>query len=100
MKKTLAILFTFSLLLASVLFFDAPASAASMGPAPQVGYLTRKTKKVAHRTKTGTKYVAHKTKVGTKKTYSTTKRGTKKTYSKSKHATKKTYVKTKNAVTN
>ena len=100
MKKILAVVFSFSLLLASVVFCDVTASAASMGAKTQIGYLKRKTKKVAHRTKTGTKYVAHKTKRGTQATYSKTKSGSKKAYAKTKSTSKKTYRKTKNAVTN
>ena len=100
MKKFLAVIFSVTLLLASIVFSSGSASAASMGAKPQIGYMKRKTKKVAHRTKTGTKYVAHKTKVGTKETYSTTKHGSKKAYAKTKRGSKKTYAKTKNAVTN
>src|SRR6476660_9064539 len=84
MKKFLAVIFSVTLVLASIVFSGISASAASVGFNPQIGYTKRKTKKVAHRTKTGTKYVAHKTKVGTKETYSTTKHGSKKAYAKTK----------------
>jgi len=100
MKKFLAVIFTVTLVLGSIVFSSVSASAASVGFNPQIGYMKRKTKKVAHRTKTGTKYVAHKTKVGTKSTYSKTKHGSKKAYAKTRKGTKKTYAKTKNAVTN
>jgi hypothetical protein len=100
MKKILTVIFSVALLLGSIVFSSVSTSAASMGFNPQIGYLKRKTKKVAHRTKTGTEYVAHKTKVGTKKTYYKTKYGSKKAYAKTKRGTKKTYVKTKEAVKN
>ena len=110
MKKLLTILFSVAMAISVVIVGHVSSAAASVNAGPQVGYLKRKTKKVYHRTKTGTEDIAHDTKHKTKKTYYRTERGskdiahdtkhkTKKTYYKSKRVTKKTYSKTKDKVT-
>ena len=103
MKKVFAIVFTATLTLSVITFGGVSASAGSKLLDPQVNYLKRKTKKVYHRTKSGTKDIAHETKHGTKKTYYKTKSGTKDiahdTKHKTKRVTKKTYRKTKDKVT-
>lgn len=86
MKKIIGITFLVSLVLSSIVVANTASAVKSFGGKAQVGYLKRKTRKVAHRTKHGTKYVAHKTKRGTKAGFRKTKRGTKKTYSKTKDA--------------
>ena len=110
MKKLVTVIFSVSLAISFVIIGNESVSAASVSSVPQVGYLKRKTKKVYHRTKSGTEDIAHDTKHKSKKVYYRTERGTKdvahdtkhkskKTYYKSKRVTKKTYSKTKDKVT-
>jgi|SRR3954452_10256319 len=103
MKKVLAIIFSVSLGISVTIFGNVSASASTMLAKSQVNYLKRKTKKVYHRTKSGTKDIAHETKHGTKKTYHKTKSGSKDiahdTKHKTKRVTKKSYHKTKEKVT-
>jgi len=103
MKKFVAVIFAFAMILSVVFISDAissngPLSANAMSAQVTVKhrrhgvarrYYTHSkhgVKKGFHKTRRGTKYVAHKTKRGTKYTYHKTKRGTKYTYRKVKRA--------------
>jgi gas vesicle protein len=87
MKRTFVLLFALTLILSGICLGGSVGSGTAIGAAPQIGYVKRKTKKVAHRTKYHTKRISHKTK-----------RGTQAGYTKTKHTTKKTYSKTKNKI--
>ena len=100
MKKITTLFFALTLVIGGLFISGSAAAALGFSPTPQIDYMKRKTRKVAHRTKYHTKRIAHKTKRGTKVGYYKTKRGTKVGYSKTKHATKKTYSKTKDKIQN
>ena len=86
MKKFISIAFLVSLMLPAAFAGEAFGATSSVTAPEQVGYMKRKTKKVAHRTKVKSKYVGRKTVKGTRWTAHKTKRGTKKVYSKTKDA--------------
>ena len=84
MKKLFSVVFATVLCLSIFVVGDVAASGSSLKANPQVNYMKRKTRHIAHRTKYKTKYLAHRTKLGTKHGYQKTKHGTKKTYYKAK----------------
>jgi len=89
MKKITTLIFTLALVIGGLFVSNSTAATSNGIGSPQIGYMKRKTRKVAHRTKYHSKRIAHKTK-----------RGTKIGYSKTKHATKRTYSKTKDKISN
>ena len=89
MKRITGLLFIFTLGLSTVVAAETIEPGKSFSSNSQIGYLKRKTRKVAHRTKRGAKYAGRKTVKGTRWTAHKSKRGTKKAYVKSKTGIKK-----------
>jgi hypothetical protein len=89
MKRIAGLLFIFALGLSTVVAAEKIEPGTSFSSNAQIGYLKRKTRKVAHRTKRGAKYAGRKTVKGTRWTAHKTKRGTKKVYVKSRTGVRK-----------
>jgi hypothetical protein len=89
MRTLAGLLFILSLCLSTVFAAETMDLGTSFSSTSQIGYLKRKTRKVAHRTKRGAKYAGRKTVKGTRWTAHKTKRGTKKAYVKSRTGVRK-----------